>query len=237
MQGTLPAQPSSRASSDATAPRWVPRAWHAWLDASPRRAPAACGAWCVTLWAVIWFGSAWLSSFWPSRIELALAFERTATPQNWMIPIYASYDLAAALLPLFCRGWRDYSVVGGTILLQTPVACTIYILVPQRLAFETSDSGLVWDRLSGMANLSHPGLYSYAPSMHVAGVLPIGMFFAPRLGRAGATALWAWCVAVIASTWMVQEHHIADIASGIALALLIRPQMVASGPVVPIMAM
>jgi hypothetical protein len=63
------------------------------------------------------------------------------------------------------------------------------------------------------------------------------MFFAPRLGRAGATALWAWCVAVIASTWMVQEHHIADIASGIALALLIRPQMVASGPVVPIMAM
>jgi hypothetical protein len=36
---------------------------------------------------------------------------------------------------------------------------------------------------------------------------------------------------------MVQEHHIADIASGIALALLIRPQMVASTPVVPIMAM
>ncbi len=198
-------------------------------------APAACGAWWVTLWAIIWFGSAWLSSFWPSRVELALAFERTATPHDWMIPVYASYDLAAALLPLFCRGWRDYAVVGGTILLQTLVACTIYILVPQRLAFATTDSGLVWDWLSGMADLPHPGLYSYAPSMHVAGVLAIGMFFAPRLRRAGATALWAWCVAVIASTWMVQEHHIADIASGIVLALVIRPRTVASAHVGPTM--
>lgn len=198
-------------------------------------APAACGAWWVTLWAIIWFGSAWLSSFWPSRVELALAFERTATPHDWMIPVYASYDLAAALLPLFCRGWRDYAVVGGTILLQTLVACTIYVVLPQRLAFATTDSGLVWDWLSGMTNLPHPGLYSYAPSMHVAGVLAIGLFFAPRLSRAGTTALWTWCVAVIASTWMVQEHHLADIASGIALALVIRPRMVASAPVGPTM--
>lgn len=187
------------------------------------------------MWAIIWFGSAWLSSFWPSRVELALAFERTATPHDWMIPVYASYDLAAALLPLFCRGWRDYAVVGGTILLQTLVACTIYVLVPQQLAFATTDSGLVWDWLSGMTNLPHPGLYSYAPSMHVAGVLAIGLFFAPRLSRAGATALWTWCVAVIASTWMVQEHHLADIASGIVLALVIRPRTVASAPVGPTM--
>ncbi|MBU6209530.1 MAG: hypothetical protein KGR22_06440 [Planctomycetes bacterium] len=198
-------------------------------------APAACGAWWVTLWAIIWFGSAWLSSFWPSRVELALAFERTATPHDWMIPVYASYDLAAALLPLFCRGWRDYAVVGGTILLQTLIACTIYVALPQRLAFATTDSGLVWDWLSGMTNLPHPGLYSYAPSMHVAGVLAIGLFFAPRLSRAGTTALWTWCVAVIASTWMVQEHHVADIASGIVLALVIRPRTVASAPVGPTM--
>lgn len=223
------------ASPDATAARWIPRAWHGWLDANPRVAPAACGAWWVTLWAIIWFGSAWLSSFWPSRVELALAFERTATPHDWMIPVYASYDLAAALLPLFCRGWRDYAVVGGTILLQTLVACTIYVVLPQRLAFATTDSGLVWDWLSGMTNLPHPGLYSYAPSMHVAGVLAIGLFFAPRLSRAGTTALWTWCVAVIASTWMVQEHHLADIASGIALALVIRPRTVASAPVGPTM--
>lgn len=198
-------------------------------------APAACGAWWVTLWAIIWFGSAWLSSFWPSRVELALAFERTATPHDWMIPVYASYDLAAALLPLFCRGWRDYAVVGGTILLQTLVACTIYVVLPQRLAFATTDSGLVWDWLSGMTNLPHPGLYSYAPSMHVAGVLAIGLFFAPRLSRAGTTVLWTWCVAVIASTWMVQEHHLADIASGIVLALVIRPRTVASAHVGPTM--
>jgi hypothetical protein len=223
------------ASPDATAARWIPRAWHAWLDASPRVAPAACGAWWVTLWAIIWFGSAWLSSFWPSRVELALAFERTATPHDWMIPVYASYDLAAALLPLFCRGWRDYAVVGGTILLQTLVACAIYVALPQRLAFASTDSGLVWDWLSSATGLPHPGLYSYAPSMHVAGVITMAMFFAPRLGRVGAAALWAWCVAVIASTWMVQEHHVADIASGIVLALLIRPRTVAFGAVGPTM--
>lgn len=211
--------------------RWIPRACHAWLDANPRVAPAACGAWWVALWAIIWFGSAWLSSFWTSRVELALDFERTATPHEWMIPVYASYDLVAALLPLFCRGWRDYAVLGGTILLQTVIACTIYVVLPQRLAFETTDSGLVWDWLSNATGLPHPGLYSYAPSMHVAGVIAMAMFFAPRLGRAGAAALWAWCTAVIASTWMVQEHHLADITTGIALALIIRPRAVASAHV------
>jgi len=198
-------------------------------------APAACGVWWVALWAIIWFGSAWLSSFWPSRVELALDFERTATPHDWMIPVYASYDLAAALLPLVCRGWRDYAVLGGTILLQTLIACTIYVALPQRLAFATTDSGLVWDWLSGLTGLPHPGLYSYAPSMHVAGVIAIGMFFAPRLGRTGAIGIWTWCAAVIASTWMVQEHHVADIASGIVLALVIRPRTVASAHVGPTM--
>jgi hypothetical protein len=48
-------------------------------------------------------------------------------------------------------------------------------------------------------------------------------------------ALWTWCIAVIASTWMVQEHHLADIASGIVLALLIRPRTVASAPARPTM--
>jgi hypothetical protein len=198
-------------------------------------APAACGAWWVVLWAIVWFGSAWLSSFWPQRMELALDLERTAEPHDWMIPVYASYDLVAAFLPLFCRGWRDYAVLGGTILLQTLVACTIYVVLPQRLAFSTTDTGAVWDWLSGMTNLPHPGLYSYAPSMHVAGAIAIGMFFAPRLGRTAMLALWTWCVAVIASTWMVQEHHLADIASGIVLALLIRPRTVAPAPARPTM--
>lgn len=228
-------QPSTEASTDATAVRWIPRAWHAWLDANPRAALAACGAWWGLLWATIWFGSAWLSSFWTHRIEFALPFERTVDPMHWMIPIYASYDLAAAFLPLFCRGWRDYAVVGRAILLQTAVSCTIYIILPQQLAFSTTRTGAVWDWLSGLTGLPHPGLYSYAPSMHVAGVIAIGMFFAPRLGRAGATALWAWCIGVIASTWMVQEHHLADIASGIVLALVIRPRTVASASVGPTM--
>jgi hypothetical protein len=193
------------------------------------------GAWWVVLWAITWFGSAWLSSFWPQRLELALPFERTVEAIGWMIPVYASYDLVAALLPLFCRGWRDFAVLGGTILLQTLVACTIYVLLPQRLAFAGTETGAVWDWLSGATGLPHPGLYSYAPSMHVAGVIAMAMFFAPRLTRVGSSAVWAWCLAVIASTWMVQEHHLADIASGIALALVIRPRMVASAAARPTM--
>jgi hypothetical protein len=193
------------------------------------------GAWWVVLWAITWFGSAWLSSFWPQRLELALPFERTVEAVGWMIPVYASYDLVAALLPLFCRGWRDYAVLGGTILLQTLVACTIYVLLPQRLAFAGTETGAVWDWLSGATGLPHPGLYSYAPSMHVAGVIAMAMFFAPRLTRVGSAAVWAWCLAVIASTWMVQEHHLTDIASGIALALVIRPRMVASAAARPTM--
>lgn len=192
-------------------------------------APAVCGAWWVALWAVAWFGSAWASSHWPGRLELALPFERTAAPMHWMIPVYASYDIVAGLLPLFCRGWRDYALLGRTILLQSFVSCTIYVILPQQLAFPTTRTGAVWDWLSGLTGLPHPGLYSYAPSMHVAGVIAIGMFFAPRLGRTGAVGLWTWCAAVIASTWMVQEHHVVDIASGIALALVIRPRTVAPG--------
>ncbi|MBM4110636.1 MAG: hypothetical protein FJ254_04650 [Phycisphaerae bacterium] len=215
--------------------RWIPHAWHAWLDANPRAASAVCGAWWIALWAIIWFVASWLSSFWTNRIELALPFERTAAPMHWMIPIYASYDLIAPMLPLFCRGWRDYAELGRTILLQTAISCAIYIVLPQRLAFSTTHTGAVWDWLSGLTGLPHPGLYSYAPSMHVAGVIAIGMFFAPRLGRVGVVTLWTWCAAVIASTWMVQEHHLADIASGIALALVIRPRSVDSAATRPAM--
>lgn len=201
----------------------MPTAWHAWLDAHAGIAPLVCGLWWGLLWSIVWFGSAWVSSHWSQRIELALPFERTAPAMNWMIPVYASYDLVAVVLPLCCRGWRDYAALAGVILLQTGIACTIYMIVPQRLAFSTTQCGAVWDWASSATGLPHPGLYSYAPSMHVAGAIAMAFFFAPRLRPGARWLLWGWCVAVIASTWMVQEHHLADIASGTLLGLAVRP--------------
>ncbi len=187
--------------------------------------------WWITLWAIVWCGAAWLTSFWPSRLELALPFERTVPQQTWMIPVYASYDAIAPLLPFFCRGWRDYALIGGAILAQTMVACSIYIIIPQQLAFSTTQSGAVWDWMSAHTGLPHPGLYSYAPSMHVAGAVAIGLFFTARTSGALRWLLWGWCGAVIASTWMVHEHHLADIASGVLLALVVQPRSTASDPV------
>jgi hypothetical protein len=61
------------------------------------------------------------------------------------------------------------------------------------------------------------------PSLHVAFAFTLAAAFAPRTGRVGFAVLCAWAVATAVSTLLTRQHHLLDVAGGIALAAVVWP--------------
>lgn len=59
------------------------------------------------------------------------------------------------------------------------------------------------------------------PSLHVAFAISAAWAAAPRLRPAWAILLWAWAGAICASTWLIRQHWLLDIAAGAMLAIVV----------------
>lgn len=56
------------------------------------------------------------------------------------------------------------------------------------------------------------------PSLHVAFALSAAWAASPRLGWPLRLGVWAWAIAVCASTWLIRQHWVLDLAGGALLA-------------------
>jgi membrane-associated phospholipid phosphatase len=62
--------------------------------------------------------------------------------------------------------------------------------------------------------------YNMVPSLHVAFAIAAAMVFGRRSGPIGRLLLWTWFVAAAASTLLLHQHHLLDVAAGTALGVL-----------------
>lgn len=138
----------------------------------------------------------------------------------WMIWPYISL-LLLFNLPVFhldAAQLRKLSRQSTTVLVA---AGTIFVLIPTHLGFPPATHDGIYQPIFGwLARLDTP--HNAAPSLHVAVSALILLACAGSASRPLAWTYRIWLVLISLSTVLVHQHHLLDVASGMALALLVR---------------
>ena len=170
----------------------------------------------------------WLTGMRPSTFGLYLDAERAIPFLPAWIWLYLSINLLFLLPPLFMRA-SEMPLLGKRMLAATVAGCVIFLLLPARLGFErvVPDGGLYRSMFGGLFQADGP--HNLVPSLHVTyASLCILSLQAGARGGLRRAAWGAWLVAIVASTVLVHQHHLLDVASGLLLAAVIRCGMPAT---------
>ncbi len=188
----------------------------------PGSAPRTSAAWlpdpdtlpfCIlfaAVFAVCYGGASWWTGRYASLPAWDLAFEHRLPFVPELSLVYLTITPALLLAPFILRTRAQLAPLALTLCVETLIACACFLLFPQSTAFVRPEvTG--WARIPfGIADALNLQ-YNEFPSLHVAFA-----FSAAWAYRRFAWKLWAAAVAV--STWLMWEHHLADILGGIALA-------------------
>ncbi len=138
----------------------------------------------------------------------------------WILA-YLSINLLLLLPPLFMRA-SDIPLLGKRMLVATVSGCAIFLLLPARLGFErvVPRDGFYRMIFDGLFQMDAP--HNLVPSLHVtyASLCVVGLRAAAR-GHLPRAAWGFWLVAIMASTVLVHQHHLLDVATGLLLAVAI----------------
>lgn len=174
------------------------------------------------LFGVVFYGVDALTGWRQTRLPLHLPWE-LAIP--YWPPAYLAYFsvLAVPLLPLWLA--RDAAQVRQwerRMALAILIAAIFFLALPSQPGYAPADAG-AW---SAWARLAHSiaGQHNMLPSLHVALSLLTMRFVWPQAGPGLRVGLAAWWLAMAASVLLTHQHHLADVAAGIGLALALRPR-------------
>lgn len=168
----------------------------------------------------IYFGAGAIAAQASHTYGLYASWEQDIPLVPWMIWPYISL-LLLFNLPVFHLDpgqLQRLSRQSTTVLL---VAGTIFVLMPTHLGFQpTTNVGSYEPVFSWLARLDTP--HNAAPSLHVAVSTLILLACASTASRPLAWIYRLWLALISASTVLVHQHHLLDVASGMALAVLVR---------------
>jgi membrane-associated phospholipid phosphatase len=147
--------------------------------------------------------------------ELAIPFVPAMT--FFYMSIYVLFWMA----PFALRTRREFRALVLTVAFVILVGGIGFLLFPADLAFaqpREEDLG-IWSAMFHFAdklNLT----YNLLPSLHVAFAVICVAIFSARAPVVGKVLLWFWAAMVAASTVLIHQHHLLDIATGWLLALV-----------------
>jgi membrane-associated phospholipid phosphatase len=147
--------------------------------------------------------------------ELAIPFVPSMT--LFYMSIYVLFWMA----PFVLRTRREFRALVITLAFGIFVGGIGFLLFPADLAFaQPREAELgIWAGMFHLAdklNLT----YNLLPSLHVAFAVICVAIFSPRAPVAGKVLLWSWAAMVAASTVLIHQHHLLDVATGWLLALI-----------------
>jgi hypothetical protein len=166
----------------------------------------------VAVFGVCYGGASWLTAQYAALPAWDLPFERHIPFVPSLSIVYLT--ITPALL-LFLRRRETLAPFAVALCIETVIATICFLLFPQTVAW-TRPEVTGWTRIpfsiADAMNLS----YNQFPSLHVA-------FAVSAAWVARKPLWWLWSLAVAVSVWLMWEHHLVDIAGGVALALLVMP--------------
>lgn len=193
--------------------------WHWPGLASLAYAYLVIGAPMFVAFASIYAGADYLTGLHDFRTPLYLSFELAIPFVPATAVLYNSLHLAYAMAPFVLRTRRQTHSLAIVWLLMTLVAGIVFLAFPFEHGFprpSPAELGVWADlyRLADQANLR----FNSCPSLHVAwGVCCVDVY-SRFAGRRGRWLLAAWGCGMTASTVLLHQHHLIDVAGGLALA-------------------
>lgn len=180
----------------------------------------------VLTYVLVFNLTSWITALRGGKITLYLPRELgIAFSPVWIWP-YASLLLVIAAPPLFL-GEARLKRLGLQSLAVLVIASACFFLFPAELGFTRSVPAEAPYRqiFTWLFAVDRPN--NLVPSIHVAvSTLCILAFAEATESPAGRFALWAWLAMIAASTVLVHQHHLLDVASGFALACGVRRSLV-----------
>jgi membrane-associated phospholipid phosphatase len=153
------------------------------------------------------------------RRSLALAWDAYIPFLAWMIVPYATSGLFFTLVFFLVRTAEQLRVASRRLLTATVLGTLVFALFPARFSLTRSvPDGALALLYGGLDLVDQP--YNQFPSLHVAYCVIFWLTLAPLVRSGLRAVLGTWLVLIIASTVLTWQHHVVDVAGGLALGLL-----------------
>jgi hypothetical protein len=175
-------------------------------------------AFAAYFWIVYFIGD-FVAAHAAHRYHVALPFEADIPFVPWAAVIYLTVTPFFCLAPFVFRTPQRLLPLFVTMCVEVTVAGVVFCLLPVELSFpphEVAGAASVFYRAAVAVVLT----YNCVPSLHVALALTCAWAYTSVGGRWWRTFVWSWALAIVASTLLTHQHHLADLASGIALAAI-----------------
>jgi protein-tyrosine phosphatase/membrane-associated phospholipid phosphatase len=184
---------------------------------------AATSALLSLLFVVVYGGTNWLTAQRPDVGTWCFPWESAVIPfvPGLIVP-YMSIDLFFVAAPFLCRNARERHVFARRVVFSVLVAAAFFLLVPLKLAWPERPHvrGLFGDLVE--ASCTAPLVMEYPhnlfPSLHVALCLILAELYGRHTRGALRVVSYSWFVLVGVSTVLTWQHHLVDVAGGLALA-------------------
>jgi len=126
------------------------------------------------------------------------------------------------LLPAFVLPAERMPALGKQLIAGSLVAAALFLLVPAELGFARQLPGRApYDAIfAGVFSVDRP--YNLVPSLHVIFSAAIALACADAVRPAARVALLAWLAVIVASTILVHQHHLIDVAAALAIVVVLR---------------
>ncbi|HEX4965708.1 MAG TPA: phosphatase PAP2 family protein [Thermoanaerobaculia bacterium] len=193
-------------------------AWPGWAHL---RYAAALSILNSAWFALVYGGADALTARRSLRVPASFAAELRIPFVPGMTLFYMSLYGLFLLAPFVLRTRREFRALVLTLAFVIAGSGVGFLLFPAQLAFPPPpESALgVWAGLYHFADALNL-TYNLLPSLHVALAVVCVAVFAPRAPGAVKAFLWTWAFLIAASTMLIHQHHVLDVITGWALAIV-----------------
>jgi membrane-associated phospholipid phosphatase len=189
-------------------PGWVHLRYAAWLSLAN------------ALWfALVYGGCDAVTAHRSLRLPVHVPAELRIPFVPAMTVFYMSLYGMFLLGPFVLRSRRELRALVLTLASVTACGGLGFLAYPAQLAFAPvrEDQLGIWAGLYHFADALNLD-YNLVPSLHVAFGVVCASVYAPRAPRAIKILLWLWVALIAASTVLIHQHHVIDVAAGWVVA-------------------
>lgn len=133
---------------------------------------------------------------------------------------YVSMYGLLVLAPFVLRSERELRALSAALVAAILTAGVCFLLWPAEAAFPAPDTLGIWAGLYHAADEFNLH-YNMVPSLHVALSIATAATLAHHCKPWGAAVLWCWGGLVSLSTVLIHQHHLLDVATGVALGVAV----------------
>lgn len=195
-------------------------------DSFPRRVISYL-LWCIPV-SVVFFTVYPLMNAYTAGRESLYTLWFPAELQIPFVPgfiwVYCSFYLII-LMPVFFLPCREHRQLALTFIVMTLLGGVIFFLFPAQLGFvrQVPESPLYQTMYTTLFVLDHP--HNLVPSLHVAWSCAAVLAIIRHTGRGPALLFLFWLVLIVLSVLLVHQHHVADVVTGLLLAVTVSYMM------------